>query len=91
MTKRNHTLTDETITRLGRTLYRIRHADGREGGWAETLDSIPPNSTAKFYGDTLCFRDATFFGGEFHDCVLFDGEFYAASSMEAIKEEKTND
>ena len=85
MTKRNHTLTDETIEQYGRTFYRIRHADGREGGWAETLDSIHADSTARFYHDALCFKEGlfrggTFRGGEFrggvfYDCVFYGGEF----------------
>jgi hypothetical protein len=75
MTDRNHTLTNEKIKRHGRTLYRIRHADGREGGWAETLDSIPPDSTAAFYGDALCFKGGEFRGGEFRGGVFDGGVF----------------
>jgi hypothetical protein len=76
MTDRNHTLTDEKIERYGRTFYRIRHADGREGGWAETLDSIPPGSTAEFYGDALCFKWGKFCGGVFYGGKFWGGEFY---------------
>ena len=75
MTKRNHTLTDETLERYGRTFYRIRHADGREGGWAETLDSIPADSTARFYRDALCFKGGTFQGGEFMGGTFKGGTF----------------
>lgn len=75
MTKRNHTLTGESITRHGRTFYRIRHANGREGGWAETLDSIPAESTAQFYGDALCFKGGEFWGGKFWGGKFLGGEF----------------
>ena len=75
MTDRNHTLTDEKIERYGRTFYRIRHADGREGGWAETLDSIPPDSSAQFYGDALCFKGGKFYSGKFRGGVFHDGKF----------------
>ena len=75
MTKRNHTLTDETIEQYGRTFYRIRHADGREGGWAETIDCIPPNSTARFYYDVLCFKEGLFRGGTFYDGEFQGGVF----------------
>lgn len=78
MTDRKHTLTDEKIERYRRILYRIRHADEREGGWAETLDSIPPGSTAEFYGDALCFKSGTFEGGTFEGGVFWDGVFYTS-------------
>ena len=84
MADRNHTLTDEKIERYGRTFYRIRHDDGREGGWAETLDSIPPDSTAAFYGDALCFkwgefRGGVFYGGEFRGGVFYGGAFHGGA------------
>lgn len=75
MTKRNHTLTEEKIERYGRTFYRIRHAGGREGGWAEALDIIPADSTARFYRDALCFKGGEFRGGVFRGGVFWGGTF----------------
>jgi hypothetical protein len=84
MTDRNHTLTNEKIECYGRTFYRIRHADGREGGWAETLDSIPPGSTAEFYGDALCFKGGTFQGGTFEGGVFWDGVFWGGTFWDGV-------
>ena len=73
---RNHTLTSESRIVYGRKFYRIRHADGREGGWAESLDAIHAFSEAKFYSDALIFKECRVLGGVFHGGLFHDGAFY---------------
>lgn len=77
-----YTITEQTIEVYGRTFHRMT-AEWGNAGWIEAGASLPEDTNARVYDDTLIFAKAAkntrggwFHGGEFHDGAFHGGWFY---------------
>ena len=77
-----YTITEQTIEVYGRTFHRMT-AEWGNAGWIEAGASLPEDTNARVYDDTLIFAKAAkntrggwFYGGEFHDGAFHGGEFH---------------
>ena len=67
-------LTDETIEKYGRTLYRVINGDDKLG-WCEDLDSIKSDKVTLEGQDFYIFKHARLHSGVFHSGEFWGGVF----------------
>ena len=75
-----YTITDKTKKTYGRTFHRMTR-NGENAGWIEAGASLPKDTTAEIYGDTMIFARAAgrIRGGVFHGGVFLGGEFHGGA------------
>jgi len=69
-------LTDETIEKYGRTLYRVINGDDKLG-WCEDLDSIKSDKVTLEGQDFYIFKHARLHSGVFHSGEFWGGVFHS--------------